>query len=53
MEVLEQKARNEEDVEAAKEAMSLAGEIAMQQFGYKDITERRRELQTLVNELKQ
>ena len=53
MEVLEQKARAEEDYEAAKEAMSLAGEIAMQQFGYKDITERRRELQTLVNELKE
>lgn len=52
MEVLEQKARNEEDLDAAKEAMALAGQIAMQQFGYKDITERRRALQDLVNELK-
>ncbi|MFI4855727.1 MAG: tetratricopeptide repeat protein [Phycisphaerales bacterium JB065] len=52
MEVLEQKARSEEDLDAAKEAMALAGQIAMQQFGYKDITERRRALQDLVNELK-
>ena len=52
MEVLEQKARTEEDIDAAKEAMSLAGQIAMQRFGYKDITDRRKALQALVNELK-
>lgn len=53
MDVLEQRARAEEDVDAAKEAMSLAGQIAMQRFDYKDITDRRKNLQTLVNELKE
>lgn len=52
MDVLEQKARSEQDIDAAKEAVSLAGQIAMKRFGYKDITERRKGLQALVSELK-
>jgi len=53
MDVLEQRARVDEELEAAKEAMALAGQIAMQRFDYKDITDRRKSLQALVNELKE
>ena len=52
MEVLESLARDEGDMERAKEALELAGKIAMQDFSFRDIKDRRTSLQGLVNELK-
>lgn len=52
MDALEGRARDERDVEAAKEALELAGKIAMQDFAFKDIKERRSGLQALFAELR-
>ena len=50
--VLEAKARDSGDVDAAEEAFKLASGIAIKKIGYKDIRERRNAIQELVKELK-
>ncbi len=50
---LQSKAQDERDLVAAQEAAGIASAIAMQQFDFKDIMERRQAIQSLVNELRQ
>ena len=50
---LESKAAAERDLEAAEEAEKLASSIAIEQFSYRDIRDRRETLKKLVLELKQ
>ncbi len=53
MNALERRGRDSSDMDAAKEALELAGKIAMQDFGYRDIKDRRKSLQGLVEELRE
>jgi hypothetical protein len=52
MDALEAEARNNQDLEQAKEAFSIASAIAMEQINYKDISDRRTKLHELLGELK-
>lgn len=52
MESIARRAEAEEDLDAAKEALGLAGKIAMQQIDYKDVREKREQLQALTKKLK-
>lgn len=52
MTALQRKAEAERDLEAADEADKLAGGIAIQSFGYKDIRERRDAIKKLIADLK-
>lgn len=49
---LQSKAKRERDRSAAEEADSLAAGIAMQKFSYRDIRDRRTEIKSLLDELK-
>ncbi len=49
---LEEKAREERDIDAAEEAVQLASAIAMKQISYRDVRARRDELQKLIKELR-
>jgi hypothetical protein len=50
---LASKAESERDLAAAEEAEKLASAIAIEQFSYRDIRDRRETLKKLVQELKQ
>lgn len=52
MQSVARRAEADEDLDAAKEALNLAGKIAMQQIDYKDVRERREHLQALTKKLK-
>jgi tetratricopeptide (TPR) repeat protein len=52
MSALEAHAREQRDAEAADEAYKLASSIAMQNFNYRDIRERRQSIKSLLDELK-
>ncbi|MEZ6243451.1 MAG: hypothetical protein R3B57_10455 [Phycisphaerales bacterium] len=52
MSALQQKAETERDAASADEADKLAGGIAIQSFGYKDIRERREAIKKLITDLK-
>lgn len=52
MTVLETKARDNNDLDAAGEAFKLASGIAIKKIGFRDIRERRNKIQELVKELK-
>lgn len=52
MAALQRKAETERDLTSAEEADKLAGGIAIQSFGYKDIRERREAIKKLIGELK-
>lgn len=49
---LEARARDMRDLDAAEEALKLASSIAIQQIGYRDVRDRRTDLQALVKELR-
>jgi hypothetical protein len=49
---LQTKAQNDRDLAAAEEADKLASTLAIQQFDYRDIRQRRDTLKKLINELK-
>jgi len=51
MRALEDRARESKDVDAAKEADSLAAGIAIKSFSYKDIKDRRASIKELIKEL--
>jgi tetratricopeptide (TPR) repeat protein len=53
MTALKRRAEEQQDLEAAKEASDLAGKIAMEQFGYRDIKQVREQLQGLVKTLRE
>lgn len=53
MVVLKKRAKDESNLDAAREASDLAGKIAMENFGYRDIKEQREELQELVKQLRE
>ncbi|MCA9305074.1 MAG: tetratricopeptide repeat protein [Phycisphaerales bacterium] len=52
MSSLEARGRENRDLDAAEEALKLASSIAIQQIGYRDVRDRRTELQALVKELR-
>ncbi len=52
MTALQQKAENEDDLDAINEAAQLASAIAMEQLDYEDILERRQAIQDLQKKLK-
>lgn len=52
MTALQQKAADERDLASAEESDKLAGGIAIQSFGYKDIRERREAIKALIGDLK-
>ncbi len=52
MSALQAKAESERDMPSADEADKLAGGIAIQSFGYKDIRDRREAIKKLITELK-
>ncbi|GIK19007.1 MAG: hypothetical protein DYG93_00990 [Leptolyngbya sp. PLA2] len=53
MAALQAKAEHERDLVAAEEAEKLASAIAIEQFGYRDVRQRREQLKKLVVELRQ
>ncbi|MCW5777406.1 MAG: hypothetical protein KIS87_13300 [Phycisphaeraceae bacterium] len=53
MAALQAKAEHERDLSAAEEAEKLASAIAIEQFGYRDVRQRREQLKKLVVDLRQ
>ncbi len=49
---LQMRAEKDRDVAAAEEASAIASKIAQQQFGYKDIRQRREAIKALITQLK-
>jgi len=52
MEALIAKAKKDQDLEAAQRADKIAAGIAIQQFSYRDVREKREEIKALLSELK-
>ena len=51
MDALQAKAQKDGDVEAAKRADKLAAGLAIQQFNYRDVRERREQIKALISEI--
>jgi len=52
MGALQSKAKKDGDIEAAKRADKLAGGLAIQQFNYRDVRDRRAQIKALISEIK-
>ena len=51
MDALQAKAQKDQDVESAKRADKLAAGMAIQQFNYRDVRDRREQIKTLITQI--